>query len=179
MTKTNIALIGYMGTGKTAVGQALAKKLGMKFIGLDSLIEEQVGKKIPEIFRADGEIAFRELEIEATRQSAGEKRCVIACGGGIVLNQINIDRLREGARIVCLTASPATILKRVSAEKGQRPLLAVDDQLKTIVDMLKFRKPLYERSADITISTTRLGVNGVVERIIDELKKDEGFNFPK
>ena len=177
--KTNIALIGYMGTGKTAVGQVLSRKLGMRFIELDWLIEELAGKKIPEIFREDGEIAFRELEIEATRQSSGEKRCVIACGGGIVLNQINIDRLKECAKIVYLTASPATILKRVSAEKGQRPLLAVDDQLKTIVDMLKFRKPLYERSADITVNTSRLRVDAVAEEIIDRLKKDEGFSFKK
>jgi len=167
--KTNIALIGYMGTGKTAVGQALARKLGMKFIELDRLIEEQAGKKIAEIFRAQDETAFRELEIEATRQIAGEKNAVIACGGGIVLNKINIDRLREDAIMVYLTASPQTILKRVAGEKGQRPLLAVDDQLKTITDMLKFRKPYYERSADITVNTSRLSIDGAAEEIIRKL----------
>ena len=167
--KTNIALIGYMGTGKTAVGQALARKLGMKFIELDRLIEEQAGKKIAEIFRAQDETAFRELEIEATRQIAGEKNAVIACGGGIVLNKINIDRLREDAIMVYLTASPQTILKRVAGEKGQRPLLAVDHQLKTITDMLKFRKPYYERSADITVNTSRLSIDGAAEEIIRKL----------
>ena len=167
--KTNIALIGYMGTGKTAVGQALARKLGMKFIELDRLIEEQAGKKIAEIFRTQDETAFRELEIEATRQIAGEKNAVIACGGGIVLNKINIDRLREDAIMVYLTASPQTILKRVAGEKGQRPLLAVDDQLKTITDMLKFRKPYYERSADITVNTSRLSIDGAAEEIIRKL----------
>ncbi|OGO24149.1 MAG: hypothetical protein A2Z28_05960 [Chloroflexi bacterium RBG_16_51_9] len=158
-----------MGTGKTAVGQALARKLGMKFIELDRLIEEQAGKKIAEIFRAQDETAFRELEIEATRQIAGEKNAVIACGGGIVLNKINIDRLREDAIMVYLTASPQTILKRVAGEKGQRPLLAVDDQLKTITDMLKFRKPYYERSADITVNTSRLSIDGAAEEIIRKL----------
>lgn len=177
--KTNIALIGYMGTGKTAVGQLLAKKLGMKLLELDWLIEEQAGKKIPEIFRKDGEIAFRELEIEAARKIAGENQCVIACGGGIVLNKINIDRLRESAIMVYLTASPGTILKRVSSQQGQRPLLAVDDQLKTITDMLKFRKSFYERSADITINTSRLGIDAVAEEIIGKLKEDESFNSKK
>src|SRR3972149_5395138 len=167
--KTNIALIGYMGTGKTAVGQALARKLGMKFIELDRLIEEQAGKKIAEIFRTQDETAFRELEIEATKKVAGEKQAVIACGGGIVLNKINIDRLRVNAVMVYLTASPKTILKRVSGEKGQRPLLAVDDQLKTITDMLKFRKPYYERSADITVNTSRLCIDGAAEEIIRKL----------
>lgn len=168
-----------MGTGKTAVGQALAKKLGMKFLELDRLIEEQAGKKIAEIFRAQDETAFRELEIAAVKRVAGETHCVIACGGGIVLNKINIDRLREGSVMVCLTASPATILKRVAGEKGQRPLLAVDDQLRTITDMLKFRKPYYERSADITVNTTRLGIDAATKEIIRKLKEDESFNFKK
>jgi len=177
--KTNIALIGYMGTGKTDVGQALAKKLGMTFIELDRLIEERAGKKIAEIFRTQDETAFRELEIETARQVAGETHSVIACGGGIVLNKINTDRLREGAVMVYLTASPRTILKRVASEKGQRPLLAVEDQLKTITDMLKFRKPFYERSADITINTTKLSIDATAQEIIGKLTKDEGFNFKK
>jgi shikimate kinase len=168
--KTNIALIGYMGTGKTVVGQLLAEKLGMKFIELDWLIEQEAKKPIPDIFREDGEIAFRELEIEATKKIAQEKHCVVACGGGLVLNKINIDRLREGARIVYLTASPRTILKRVSGQAGQRPLLEVENQLKTINEMLKYRKPFYERAADITINTSKLNVEAVAEHIIEKLK---------
>jgi shikimate kinase len=175
--KTNIALIGYMGTGKTAVGEVLAKKLGMKFIELDWLIEKEARKSIPEIFKQDGETAFRELEIGATKKVAKDKRCVIACGGGLVLNKINIDRLRDGARIVYLTASPRAILKRVASEKGQRPLLEVENQLKTIGEMLEFRKPFYERAADITINTSKLDIDAVAEQIIEKLKEDEGFNF--
>ena len=123
--KTNIALIGYMGTGKTAVGLILAEKLNRKFLELDWMIEERAGKTIPDIFKEGGETAFRELEIEATKNVAIEKNAVIACGGGIVLNKINIDRLREGGVIAYLTASPEVILERVSVEKGQRPLLEV------------------------------------------------------
>ena len=165
-----------MGTGKTAVGQTLAKKLGMKFIELDRLIEEQAGKKIAEIFRAQDETAFRELEIKATKQIVEEKNAVIACGGGIVLNKINIDRLRENAVMVYLTASPKTILKRVAGENSQRPLLAVDDQLKTITDMLKFRKPYYERSADITVNTSRRSIDGAAEEIIRKLGTDKNHD---
>ena len=177
--KTNIALIGFMGTGKTVVGQLLAEKLGMRFIELDWLIEQQAGKSIPEIFQQDGEIGFRELEIEATKKIAGEKYCVIACGGGIVLNKINIDRLREGARIVYLTASPRTVLKRTSSEEGARPLLTVDNPTQTISELLKLRKPFYERAADITINTSRLNADAVAEQIIEELKEDESFDLPK
>ena len=167
--KTNIALIGYMGTGKTAVGQLLAQKLDREFFELDSLIEQKAGKSIPDIFQQDGEIAFRELEIEATRKITGEKHLVIACGGGIVLNKINIDRLRDGSKIVYLTASPRTILKRVSSEQGQRPLLEVDNPTQTISELLKFRKPFYERAADITINTSRLDIESVAEQIVNKL----------
>ena len=174
---TTVALIGFMGSGKTAVGEALAKKLDRKFVELDLLIKQKAGKSIPEIFEQDGEVAFRELEIEVTKQIAREKYLVIACGGGVVLNKINIDRLREGARIVYLTASPGVILKRVSTEEGQRPLLAVDNPALTIRDLLRFRKPFYERAADITIDTSKLDINAVVKQIINKLKDDESFNF--
>ncbi len=175
--KTNIALIGFMGTGKTAVGQLLAKKLDRKFLELDSLIEQKAGKSIPEIFQQDGEISFRELEIEVTKEAAARENAIIACGGGLVLNKINIDRLREKARIVYLTASPRVILKRVSTEEGQRPLLEVDNPTLTIRELLRFRKPFYERAADITIDTSKLDINAVAEQIIEKLKEDESFHF--
>ncbi len=172
--KTNVALIGFMGVGKTAVAEALAKKLNREFVELDLLIERKTGKSIAEIFQQDGEIAFRELEIEVTKEIAKEKYLVIACGGGIVLNKINIDRLKKEGIIVHLTASPRAILKRVS-EEGQRPLLEVDNPTLTISELLSFRKPFYERAADITIDTTKLDINSVVEQIISKLKDDEGF----
>ena len=175
--KTNIALIGFMGTGKTAVGQALAKKLHRKFLETDSLIEKKAGKPIPEIFQQDGEIAFRELEIEVTKEIAEGKNSVIACGGGIVLNKINIDRLKDGAIIAYLTASPRIILKRVSAQVGQRPLLEVENPILAIRELLKFRKPFYEQAVDIRIDTTKLDIDAVIEQIIDRLKEDESFHF--
>ncbi|UCC17385.1 MAG: shikimate kinase [Dehalococcoidales bacterium] len=175
--KKNIALIGYMGTGKTIVGQALAEKLDMNLVEMDWFIEQEAGMSIPEIFSKEGEIGFREREIAATKKIAGEKACVIACGGGIVLNKINIDRLKESSVIIYLTASPKTILKRVSGEAGQRPLLEVEDQLKTIKEMLKYRGPYYERAAEITVNTSRLSVDVVTENVIARLKEYEGFNI--
>jgi len=175
MMKTNIALIGYMGTGKTAAGQLLSEKLGKKFLELDWIIEEQAGIKIPEIFRQGGEITFREMEIAATKSVSTESNAVIACGGGIILNKINTDRLRINGVTVYLTAKPEVILKRVSVEKGQRPLLEVEDQLKTIIEMLKFRGPFYERAADITIDTSNLTVNEVAEEVIKKLKEVKDY----
>ncbi len=166
-----------MGTGKTAVGQFLAKKLDRKFIELDLLIERKAGKPIPDIFQQDGEIAFRELEIEVTKEVAEMKNAVIACGGGLVLNKINIDRLKKEGIIVYLTASPRVILKRVATEEGQRPLLEVDNPTLTIRGLLRFRKPFYERAADITIDTSKLDINAVSEEIIGKLRENESFDF--
>jgi shikimate kinase len=155
------------------VGKLLAEKLGKEFIELDALIEKQAGKSIPEIFRQNGEIGFRELEIEITRRIAGRKNAVIACGGGIILNKINIDRLHQECVIVCLTGSPAVILKRTSADTDERPLLAVADRLRQIEELLKYRKPFYMRSADIIVNTNRLKVDAVTGRIIEKLKEHE------
>ena len=174
--KTNIALIGFMGVGKTAVGRVLAEKLRKNFVELDSLIEQRAGKPIPDIFQQDGEVAFRELELEVTKEVATDENLVIACGGGIVLNKINIDRLRANARIIYLTASPGVILKRVANEEGQRPLLEVNNPIQTIREMLSFRKPFYERAADITIDTSKLDIDAVAEQIISKLEGDESFD---
>ncbi len=174
--KTSIALIGFMGTGKTAVGKTLAERLDKKFIELDSLIEQKAGKTIPEIFSQDGEAAFRELEIEVTREVAERKNTVIACGGGVVLNEINIERLRKECIIVYLTASPKVILKRTSSDENKRPLLKKPDKALHIQELLRFRKPFYERAADIKIDTSKLGINSAVEQIIKKEKENESFS---
>ena len=149
----------------------LAHRLNKEFIELDGLIEKKAGKSIPEIFRESGETGFRELEIEVTREAALKKNAVIACGGGVVLNRINIDRLRTECLIVCLTAAPLVILKRTSDDASGRPLLAIDDRMARIRELLRFRRPFYERAADITINTSRLNIEGVVERIITSIKE--------
>ena len=174
--KSNIALVGFMGAGKTAVGKVLAEKLNKEFIETDTLIEQKAGKSIPEIFQQDGEIAFRELEIEVTKEVSINKNLVIACGGGLVLNKINIDRLKKESIIVYLTASPRIILKRVLNEEEKRPLLSTPDKAFSIRELLRFRKPFYERAADITINTSKLDIDSVVEQIINRLKEVESFN---
>ena len=175
--KSSIALIGFMGTGKTAVGRALAKKLGKEFFELDLLIEQKAGKTILEIFKGDGEIAFRELEIEVTKEVSEKENAVIACGGGVVLNKINIDRLKNKAIIVYLTASPGVILERISKGAEERPLLKVANPALTIQKMLRFRKPFYERAADIKIDTSKLDIDSLAEQIITKLKEDASFHL--
>ncbi len=169
--KSNIALIGFMGTGKTAAGRLLAERLHKKFAETDALIEQKSGKSIPEIFQQDGEVAFRELEIEVIKEVAEGKNQVIACGGGIVLNKINIDRLKQDSIIAYLTASPRVILERTSGDGETRPLLNVSDKTAEIRELLRFRKPFYERAADIRIDTSKLDINAVVEQILNKAKE--------
>jgi shikimate kinase len=175
--KSNIVLTGFMGTGKTAVGQALAKRLNRQLIEVDSKIEQMAGKSISDIFKDNGEIYFRELEIGAIKQAAAGKKQVIACGGGVVLNTINIDRLRETGVIINLVASPQIILKRTSGNAGSRPLLDVQQPAERIRELLKFRKPFYDKAADLVINTSKLNIDTVADKIIDRLKNYAGFDL--
>jgi shikimate kinase len=179
MKRTSIALIGFMGTGKSAVGQALAEKLGKEFIELDQVIVKNAGKTIPEIFTQDGEITFREHEIAASKEAARKANAVIACGGGVVLNKINTDRLRGGAVIVYLTASPDEIFRRTSHHDEERPLLKVVNPTARIAELLDFRRPFYERAAELTIDTTGKDIDTVAGEIISRLEQDESFDFEK
>ncbi len=174
--KTNIALIGFMGVGKTSVAKILAKMLGKKLIHLDKIIEHNAGKPISDIFRHEGEIAFRELEIETTRQVAVGNNQVIDCGGGIVLNKINIDRLKERAIVIYLTASPEIIIQRIDTDSTIRPLLAKGKRALSIKEMMEFRQPFYDTAADIKIDTSCLDISATVDIIIDALKEYECFN---
>lgn len=172
--KTNIAIIGFMGTGKSAVGKALAQKLGKELIALDDIIAIRAGKTIPEIFRQDGEVRFREMEIVAVHEISTKKNAVIDCGGGVVLNAINIDRLKKESVIVYLTASLPVILKRTPGDT--RPLLPEKARPQFVKDKLASRRPLYKKAADITVDTSRLTVEEVVDKIIKLLKKYESHN---
>ncbi len=172
--KTSIALIGFMGTGKSVVGKALAKKLGKELIVLDDIIAARAGKTIPEIFHQYGEARFREFEIDVVRKVATKKNAVIDCGGGVVLNSVNIDRLKKESVIICLTASLPVILKRTPGDT--RPLLPAKGRTQFVKDKLASRQPLYREAADITVNTSRLNVNGVVDKILKLLKKYESHN---
>ncbi len=175
--KTNIALIGFMGAGKTEVGKIMAKKLGKQFVDLDTQIEQRVGKSVARIFGEDGEIAFREHEIEAAKEISQAENLVIACGGGIILNQISIERLKKQSIIIYLSAQPHLLLERTEGSGGLRPLLGKRGQAATINELLKFRRPFYERAADFKVDTSKLDIDAVVQKIIAALKKDESFSF--
>jgi shikimate kinase len=174
--KTSVALIGFMGAGKSAASKALAERLGKKLVDVDSLIMHKAGKSIPQIFREDGEIAFRELEIEVIKEISSGKNQVIDCGGGVVLNKINIDRLKQNSVIVWLIASPEVIVRRTIMDGDGRPLLQGKDTSAKIKDLLQKRQPFYEISSDIKIDTSELNISSMVEIIIDKLKENADYS---
>lgn len=165
--RDNIILIGFMATGKTAVGQKLARKLKAKYVSTDTLIEKKAKKKIKTIFAEKGEQYFRGLETQALLSLKDKKGLVVSCGGGIVLKPGNRALLRKLGKVIWLKAGPDTINKRLGPLK-QRPLLNIRDKeerVKTIKRMLSSRNPLYEKSAHISIDTDPLPLAKVASQI--------------
>ena len=152
-----------MGTGKTSVGRLLAKQTGWNFIDLDELIELKEQCRIVDIFSKFGEPHFRKIEKKVLKEIAKEKKFVVACGGGVVLDEDNIKLMKKTGKMICLYASPQVILKRVSAST-HRPLLNVASPQKRIELLLKMRAPYYMQ-ADKIVDTSRFSIKEVVRKI--------------
>ncbi len=167
-----LIIIGFMGTGKTSVGRALAARLGLTFIDLDAEVERAAGRTIPEIFAAEGEAGFRRLEAEAVKTAAAAGPAVISTGGGVVLNPDNVANLRRAGHLVLLEAPPDEILRRVQ-EEGGRPLLAVEDPLARIIELLEQREPHYRAAADLAVTAGGRPPEMVADEIIDRLRLEE------
>ena len=164
----NIVLTGFMGTGKTAVGRKLSRLLNMELIDVDTEIEKSQKMTINDMFKKFGEPRFREIETEMIKKLSGKENIIISTGGGAVLKQENVDVLREKGIIVCLFATPETILRRTS-HNSNRPLLQVEDPFGKIKELLNFRKPFYEK-ADIMIDTEGKTPIQIAEEIIEKIK---------
>lgn len=170
--KSNIALIGFMATGKTTIGRLLAEKLNKKFVELDKLIEEKAGKSIPSIFSEDGEIRFREIEMSVCKDMTTQHDLVISTGGGVVLNKLNIDYLKITSEIVLLEASSDEILERIMKEgKDKRPMVNKPDLKGEIRRLLDFRAPFYVAATNLRITTTNKTISQIIEEIINIIPK--------
>lgn len=164
MKKRNIVLVGFMGTGKTAVGQALADALDYTYIDTDLMVEADAGMSIPKIFEKEGEPSFRKYETDAIKRIIHLNRYVIATGGGAVMSNENLENMKKAGPVICLTATPEVILERTSKE-SHRPLLKTYDPMKKIKTLLRIRAPQYAK-ADYTIDTSALSIKEVVQKII-------------
>ena len=164
----NIALIGFMGTGKTSVGRLVAEQLHFHYLDTDEMIQAATGKTITEIFSTSGEPAFRELEEKAVAELAGKTQAIISAGGGLPVNPKNLESLKTHALVVCLWASPAKIWERVKTQ-SHRPLLHDPDPQKKIRELLAAREPFYKQ-ADILLNTELRSLREVAQQVIHQFR---------
>ena len=160
----NIVIVGFMGTGKTAVASRLAVRTGMKYTSMDRIIEEIEERSINEIFASEGEAYFRSVEKDVVREVSSQDGLIVDSGGGVVLDEDNIKALKKNGKIICLTATPEVIHTRTK-KSGHRPLLSVPDPKGKIAELLESRAVHYEK-ADFQVDTSTKTVEQVVDEVI-------------
>ena len=170
---TRIILLGYMGAGKTTIGKALAKELGIMFYDLDWYIEERFHTKVAKIFAEEGEARFRDLERRMLHEVAEFENIVLSCGGGTPCHFDNMDYLNTVSQTCYLQASPDTILQHLSMSRGERPLLKgkTPEELRTFVtEQLAERRPFYEKARH-TIEVDVLDSFDKIQLFTDQIKQ--------
>ncbi|MGQ9486342.1 MAG: shikimate kinase [Armatimonadota bacterium] len=163
-TLLNVALIGFMGTGKSLLGRMLAEQWGWRFVDSDALVEQIVGYSVAQIFERFGEEYFRQRETEALRSLETQRHLVIATGGGVPTRQENVESLRRHAVIVLLTAEAEVILQRVQPIQTRPKLASAPDPLVEIRRLLREREKAYA-CADLRLDTSTLSPEEAVQCI--------------
>ena len=165
----HIFLIGFMGVGKTSTSRELSRILSVEEVDTDAMIVEQEGKKIADIFAEDGEEYFRRTETALLDTLKEHSPCIVSCGGGMVMREENVRKMKEQGRIYLLTATPETIFEHVK-DSTDRPLLNGNMNNPYIAELMEARKPKYEAAADVTIETDGCSPEQVAQRLIEKLK---------
>jgi shikimate kinase len=163
----NLALIGFMGVGKSSVGRMAAVQLRYEFVDTDEFIERRTGRTIAKIFAEDGEPAFRAMERELVTEMEDWRQKVISTGGGLAASDANLASLKRHALVVCLWATPEAIWERVR-HQSHRPLLQHPDPLGRIRELLEQRTPFY-RQADVLVHTGTRSVREVTQQVLHQL----------
>ncbi len=169
MKKKNIVLIGFMGSGKTSIGIRLSYRMRRAVEDTDKLIERRMGKKISEIFEAEGEEFFRDLETRTLKELIDKLEYhIIAVGGGTPVREENRKLLRELGTVFYLKASPESIYQRVKNDRS-RPLLQCEEPLERIRSLMEAREEAYESCADIVLDTDKM----TIEEIMDAIERNK------
>ena len=166
----NLYLVGFMGTGKTTVSRLVAARLGHRWLDSDHEIERLQGRPISEIFATEGEPAFRKMEREFVENGHPAERTVVACGGGLVVQEGMLAELQKRGVVICLHATVETILRRTAGSR-QRPLLNVEDPEKRIRDLYAAREPIYRRSGSVILTDNRPQID-VVQHVLRVYRRD-------
>jgi len=164
----NLALIGFMGTGKSSVGRLVATALHFTFLDTDDVIEARAGARIVEIFKHQGEPAFRAMESRIVDELKRRDKTVISTGGGLPVSEQNMASLKTHALTVCLWASPEKILQRVK-DQTHRPLLNEPDPLAKIRQLLAERQKYY-RQADVLVNTEFRSLREVAQQVLNQFR---------
>ncbi len=152
--ETNLYLVGFMGTGKSTVGRQVAKQLGFRFLDSDHEIERAQGKPVSKIFAEEGEAHFRTLERGFIESGHPASRCIVACGGGLVVPPGMLELLRSRGVVVCMHAPIETILKR-TMHTSHRPLLQVDNREQRLRELYAQREEIYRRTGTMVLTDSR------------------------
>lgn len=173
MDYKNISLIGFMGSGKTTVGEILASMLNFLFIDLDKIIELSEDKAINEIFKCRGEKYFRDCESEVIKKIYTNEKCVFACGGGVVEREENMSFIKCNSVVVYMYISPRQAFDRLKNAKD-RPLLGSNEDINSrkeiINNLISKRDKMYEINSDFHINTDDKCPENIAEEIIEKLK---------
>ncbi len=164
----SIYLVGFMGTGKTQTAKVLARRLNRTCVDMDEVIVARQKMPISEIFKSKGEPYFRKLEKDLVGELVVQEGLIVACGGGVFVDEENIKKLKEAGIVICLLSSPEVILKRTKAYKA-RPLLNVDNPKARIEELLEKRMPYYSRAHHM-VDADRLTVEETASEILKMLK---------
>lgn len=166
--KTNIVLIGFMGSGKTTIGTNLAYKLKYSFVDSDDKIVQKMNMSINKIFEIYGEDYFRNLEYDIVRNISKLNKQIISTGGGIIKNKNNIYELKKNGIILYLKASPEHIYSNIKDDTN-RPLLQCDNKMEAIKALLNQREFLYKEYCDIIVDVSNNTVDSIVDNIINSI----------
>ena len=167
---SNVILVGFMGTGKSAVGRLLSRRLKRPFVDLDERIAREAKRPIPEIFASEGETGFRKRESEAVEWASGLKNHVVATGGGVMLDEANVARLKKSGLLICLSARPDIIIQRTLSALPSRPLLNGPDPKAKVEELLELRSPFYAL-ADRAVDTSDRSIEQVAEQVLKEMEE--------
>lgn len=159
-----------MGAGKTTVGRHLARRLGRVFLDSDQEIEARTGVRIPIIFEIEGEVGFRQREAQTIAELSREPGVVLATGGGAVLNPDTRRLLHNTGWAVYLNVPPALLYERTRHDRN-RPLLQVENPLKTLEELHAQRDPYYREVAHLTVDGSHLVAAGIVQYLVREYQK--------
>jgi len=165
----NVVLVGYRGTGKSAVAERIAKELELRVVCLDDELQRKAGKSIPQIVEEVGWPGFRDFEEEIVRVFAAKDGQVIDCGGGVIEREANFEPLRQAGPVIWLKASPATIVERIQSDDQRPSLTGTKSFTEEVKEVLRRRTVLYQRITHYEVDTDERTIDQVVSAIFELL----------